>query len=120
MGWKRVQAATHPGLWTTSKIPVMLAPMDKPLYPCGHCGVMFPRVQALRQAGYCQRCEFMTRAEVVEYLMVGTHTPLLWSWAGKVRTVKIAHRLLFPRADVEHMGARMRATKRSWSALIAA
>lgn len=88
--------------------------MDKPLYPCGHCGVMFPRIQALRQGGYCQRCEFMTRAEVVEYLGLTELTV-----SRRLPVVRILRRVLIHRSDVEQMAVKLRA-KKSWLAFKAA
>lgn len=98
----------------------MLARMDKrhlpppPTYPCGHCRQLIPRVQALRQGGYCQRCEFMTRAEVVEYLGVTELTVM-----RRLPVVRILRRVLVHRADVEQMRARL-AKKKSWLSLKAA
>lgn len=78
---------------------------------------MIPRVQALRQAGYCQRCEFMTRAEAQQYLGISESTAM-----RRLPFVRIAgtRRVLIARADVEHLRARLLAQKKSWVAMAAA
>ena len=115
---ERVQAAGHRQLWTTSQIPAKLRPMDKrtppPSYPCGHCRQLIPRVQALRQGGYCRSCEFMTRAEVQQYL--GITEPTV---TRHLPVVRILSRVLVHRSDVEQMRARLLA-KNTWLSRLAA
>jgi hypothetical protein len=94
--------------------PAMRKPKPIPMYPCGHCKTLIPRVQALRQAGYCEACEFMTVEEVMRETLVS------WPLLGRLEQrhewnpVRTCGRLLLHRAEVEHFKARRRAQKKGW------
>jgi hypothetical protein len=88
-----------------------------PTYPCGHCKKLIPRVQALRQSGYCQACEFLSTAQALEALMVSGRTLGRMADRGELRKVKILTRVLWRRAEIETMREQMRVTGKGWVGL---
>lgn len=84
-----------------SPVPIYTPPVPPPpTYSCGHCGKVIPRAMALRQAGYCESCEWMTTAQVVRRLLINSRTLRQWTAAGKIPRYG-AWRNLYHRADVE-------------------
>jgi hypothetical protein len=82
-------------------MPVYTPPVPpQRTYSCGHCGKLIPRVMALRQAGYCERCEFMTAVEVMRHTLLSRPTLLAKERRGEWTVVRIDARPLYHRADV--------------------
>lgn len=73
---------------------------------------------ALRQAGYCGKCEFMPREEARYRLMV--HDPTLNRMAarGELKKVRVMTRVLYHRADVEATRERMRLKGKGWFGIV--
>ena len=66
---------------------------------------MIWRAQALRQAGYCDACEFMTTAQAAERLVADRKALYRMAARGKLRKVKISARALWHRAEIEGVSA---------------
>lgn len=91
--------------------------MTPQMTACAHCQAPIPLAMALHSAGYCERCEYMTREQVMRMLVVSRNTLSYWQ----------NHRILVPsssgtlaryhRADVEAQKARLEQRKSSWVAL---
>ena len=94
-------------------MPVYTPPgAPPPTYPCGHCGEMIPRVIALHQAGYCERCEFMTAIEVMRYTLVTRSVLLGMEYRGEIHPARIDSRPYYHRAEIVNV-AQVRERKRS-------
>lgn len=101
-------------------MPIYTPPVPPPpTYPCGHCGKLIPRVQALRQAGYCERCEWMTTDEALRRLMIANQTLDRMADRGELRKVKVGHRVLWHRAEIEGAREQMRLKGKGWVGLLA-
>jgi hypothetical protein len=103
-----------------AKLDYMNPRTSPPMYPCGHCKTLIPRARALRQAGYCDLCEWMTTSDVRQYLMVGPNTPRNWTKQGRIRQAKLNGQPLYHRADIELMRAQWIQEKRGWVGLVGA
>jgi hypothetical protein len=56
---------------------------------------------ALRQAGYCESCEWMTAVQVMRELLTTRMTLLAYERRGEWRVVRSRWNPLYHRADVE-------------------
>lgn len=81
-------------------MPIYTSPVPPPrTYPCGHCGKLIPRAMAMRQAGYCDACEWMTSVEVQRLRIAHRQTLRKHLSRGALP--------LYHRADVEQFNANM-------------
>jgi excisionase family DNA binding protein len=99
-------------------VPIYTSSVPPPrTYPCGACGKIIPRAMALRQAGYCEMCEYMTTAEALALLMVGGNTLSRMYARGELRCARVGRKRLWPRADVVGAYERMRLAGKGWAGL---
>ena len=94
--------------------PPVLPP---PRYPCGQCGRLIPHVRAMHSAGYCEDCEFLSTSQVLETLMVSDRTLDRMAYRGELRKIKVGHRVLWHRAEIETVREQMRLRGRGWVGL---
>lgn len=71
---------------------------------------MIPRAMALRQAGYCERCEWMTAEQVLRYLMISRRT----LDRRAIPCTKLGSSVRCHRADVESYKRRTQQRKTTW------
>jgi DNA-binding MarR family transcriptional regulator len=78
---------------------------------------MIPRAMALRQAGYCERCEWMTSVEVVKATLLTWNTLTALGRRGEWHVARIGRHRLYHRADVTAFIDRAQQRKTAWVAL---
>ena len=98
------------------KTPKPQQPKPIPMYPCGNCGTIIPRIQAIHQAGYCQKCELMTQSEVMAYLMIAPSALYRYERRGHWHPIRIGVKhVLYHRAEIEQTKAHRDQKKMGWA-----
>lgn len=89
------------------------------MYPCGHCHTPIPRALAMRQAGYCDSCEWMLTWEVIDRLGVNRETVIRMTARGELlQAGKNIPRPLWHRSTVEHKRHLMVINRQGWAWLV--
>ena len=68
----------------------------------------------MRQAGYCDRCEWMPLSEVCDRLILHPNTPPKWAASGKLTRTTHLPVPLYLRASVEHQREQMIEQGKGW------
>ena len=97
--------------------PIPAPPRPEKTYPCAHCGEMTWRAFALRSAGYCEKCEWMTVSEAERATLMSRRHILIYRLNGKWLSVRIGGHVLIHRADVDQTIAQREQNGRGWVGL---